>query len=225
MKLRWYSTKLKSDFDSFYQSILNRPYSGSGRGFEIIDFTTSKIFAKYIEKQVTRASVLDPYGDETTYDIVNFVVFNVAFNFSKRNPLLIKMIDPPRSTSGFFDTLNEIFLEPLGIESIKLNLEEFYQHISHLQRITDVKVTSLHVSKIPFNKNTFAKMELSSSTNAFLEFKEKYRSNSYQISKISMRCRHTKEEVFWEGTSSGLVNCSSALSDIIEKYISQSVFN
>ncbi len=225
MKIRWYNTKLKSDFETFYQLIINRPYSGIGRGFEIIDFTTSRILAKYIEKQVTRASVLDPYGDETTYDIVNFVVFNVEFNFSKRNPLLIKMIDPPRSTSGFFDVLNEMILEPLGIDPIKINLEDFYQYISHLERIADIRVTSLHVSKIPFNKNTFAKMELNSSTNAFLEFKEKYKSSSYQISKMSLKFRHAKEDVFWEGTSSGLMSCSPILSSIIERYISKSVLN
>lgn len=225
MKFRWYSTKLKSDFDTFYQLLLKRPYSGSGRGFEIIDFTTSKIVVKYIEKQMTRASVLDPYGDETTYDIVNFVVFNVEFNFSKRNPVLIKMIDPPRSTNGFFDALNEMVLEPIGLSSIKFNLEYFYQYISQLERIADIRVTSLHVSNIPFNKNTFAKMELNSSTNAFIEFKEKYKSNNYQISKISLRCRYAKEDIFWEGTSSGLVICSPILGVIIEKYINKLTFN
>jgi hypothetical protein len=216
---RWYLTSLAIEIDALYDLLLRKRYSGSGCGFEINEYSKKRISLKFIERIEIKEVVLDPSGDESVYSLVRFVVFEVDFFHDKGIKIVMKVKNPPRSMASFLDALRETTQFRVHISPIIVNVEDVYRSVIKNTGVTQVVVKKAILRDIPFNRHTSAKIELTSSANAFDEFKEKYKSDNYTLSRMFISARISGKDEFLDVSRSGIVKGSDGILHLAEKYL------
>lgn len=222
-KYRWYSSNIPLDVEALYQKLNERRYSGSGRGFELIDYAKNRVLAKFIEKRVQNEVVIDPYGEESTFKSIQYIVFTAEFVVLGGGVVLVRIANPPRSIKGFLNLLDEMVDGRVVMSVVSIDIIAFYQFIQRLKNVRQLKVTKAVVCNIPFNRNTSAKIELTSSSNAIEEFREKYRSENFSLAKIALTSRISGEDAFVEVSQNGSIVCSEQFLDVVDNYVGASL--
>ena len=209
--------------DTIYQSALSKAYSGDGSGVEVINYSLSNLELKYYEKQEIDSSFIDPNGTKVSQRLVKFLSYNVSL--TKIEPGILLEVTPlPRSIKGFIDLLLSSSSK-ITVKKSKFSILELYDNFITNYSIKNLAVKELDVFDIPINTNTFAAISMKSSSDAYIEFTEKYKSNLFSIKRIKMEVFNSGERKMWEVYSTGkLIGCENLVKSVKELIVKKEIW-
>lgn len=95
------------------------PFSDdTGDGFTLERVRNSVIEGRHFEKVVVSESVSDPFGKESTYELVTYR--DTSFRLSRSYPQ-IELRNPPRSIRGFVNRIAELMQFNVAVESLSVD--------------------------------------------------------------------------------------------------------
>jgi len=95
------------------------PFSDeAGDGFTLERVRNSVIEGRHFEKVVVNESVSDPFGNESTFELVTYR--DISFRLSRTYPQ-IELRNPPRSIRGFVNRLAEVMQFKVAVESLAVD--------------------------------------------------------------------------------------------------------
>lgn len=114
---------LNADWPISISSLAERlranPFSDEvGDGFTLERVRNSVIEGRYFEKIVVNESISDPFGKESTYELVTYR--DTSFRLSRAYPQ-IELRNPPRSIRAFVNRIAELMQFNVAVESLAVD--------------------------------------------------------------------------------------------------------
>ncbi len=144
------------------------------------------------------------------YKIVNF-----SLSIIDDGKYLIHLENSPRSTLDLFYNLENVIQSNLSLNLISINILDFIESLKYRDEIKQFKIKKAVFSGITITPKSRAKIEITSSQNALLDFKKKYNNNSFIIDKINCHFRFNGEEVSLELRKTGTISHSKKLLNVL----------
>lgn len=125
---------------------------------------------------------IDINGDESIFTFDYHIHQNFSFHFIKGRLFLI-IYEPNKYSKNLIEFLNSIFRLKLAFKTKKIDLDSFIQKTSHL---SNFQVHKARFNEISLSKNSKGSLDVTSSNNALLDFKQVFGEIYYDLSKVKV---------------------------------------
>lgn len=180
----------------------------------LTEFSDDSLSALYVEKIVTRETVLDLHGKESEIDVVRYPRYEFQIRrFGNDDVFLLLVFNPPRSLKGLVDFLNKVSGGNVFFRESKLSVDKFIDSAKSFKKIISLTVDRIKVRGIEVSRSSYADITVSSSGNAYHDLEYFLHDKSYKISNARMRVKTKFGLGKVEASSSGLLGIDEAVFD------------
>ncbi|WP_336431903.1 hypothetical protein [Providencia rettgeri] len=213
---KWYQLRVELSLLDIAEKIRDYTYGQLDPfGFDLISVYESSISVRYSEKFIHIDNFLNAYGEDVISETVRYKIVHFSISIVDDCKYLIHIENIPRSTLDLFNNLEEILHVNLSLSLVSIKILEFLDSLRNRDDIKQFKIKRAVFSGITITPKSRAKIEITSSQNALLDFENKYRTNSYVIDKINCNFRFDGDEVNLELRKSGTISHSKKLTSIL----------
>ncbi|EOE6194581.1 hypothetical protein ACKOZB_003289 [Vibrio parahaemolyticus] len=213
---KWYQLRTKLSISDISDKIRAYTYEQSDSfGFDLVSIRESSISVRYSEKFIHIDSFLNAYGEDVTSETVRYKIVNLSISIIDDGKYLIHLENSPRSTLDLFYNLEKVIQSNLSLSLISINILDFLESIKYKDEFKQFKIKKAVFSGITITPKSRAKIEITSSQNALLDFKKKYNNSSFIIDKINCHFRFNGEEVSLELRKTGTISHSKKLLSVL----------
>lgn len=213
---KWYQLRVELSLLDIAEKIRDYTYGQLDPfGFDLISVYESSISVRYSEKFIHIDNFLNAYGEDVISETVRYKIVHFSISIVDGCKYLIHIENIPRSTLDLFNNLEEILHVNISLSLVSIKILEFLDSLRDRDDIKQFKIKRAVFSGITITPKSRAKIEITSSQNALLDFENKYRTNSYVIDKINCNFRFDGDEVNLELRKSGTISHSKKLTSIL----------
>ncbi|WP_224164892.1 hypothetical protein [Vibrio penaeicida] len=124
-----------------------------------------------------------------------------------------------------FYNLEKVIQSDLSLSLISINILDFLESLKYRDEVKQFKIKKAVFSGITITPKSRAKIEITSSQNALLDFKEKYNNSSFIIDTINCHFRFNGEEVSLELRKTGTISHSKRLLNFLNDELLKKAIN
>ena len=225
-KLRWYRVGHDTDLRRVADSFQALGYSDDeGAGFEILDLKDRSVLGRYIERQVVKLEIRHPFGDVDEITSVKYVSFDFEIIEILSARFLLKIESPPASIKGFVARLAELFGMGFSISAVTFDIVGVLNYLEENETLSRYEIPKVSASSITLGKSSTAKVELTSSGNAYSDLSNEYGPGGYRLDKVLINARiHGDNEVL-EIARSGLASSTPGFQLLMDDYVKDVAFS
>lgn len=205
IKAKWLYSELPLTLIELARLMKEQQYSEEiGLGFLLSVSTASKLSGKYIEKQIQRSVVEDPFGEIMETESVSY--YTCQFNWSS-NSKYMYITNPPRSLRKFLNKLHDMTGLGLVLSEVNVVPERW---VSYLERSSDsLKVTQLSSYGIRVSQGATAKITVNGIKDIRDDFTTIISDKRYLIDSIKFKAEFGSLELLCELTRLGVCRLRS----------------
>jgi len=155
MRYKWLNVEWPVHIDQLASRMRALNFSSNqSHGFVIDKVRGDLIEARYVEKINFTDTVIDPFGNETKFDRIEYR--ESSFRITKASPTL-ELINAPRSLQALLSRLSEITDFEVSIEQLRVDVLQWAEEL--IKAIHGAgSLDSMQISKLELGKKTFAKI-------------------------------------------------------------------
>ncbi|CAG9000632.1 MAG: hypothetical protein CENE_02632 [Candidatus Celerinatantimonas neptuna] len=183
--------------------------------FDLVSLRESSISIRYSEQYLHIDSFLNAYGEDVTSETVRYKIVNFSVTVVDDDKYLIHIENSPRSTLELFNNFESVLQANFSLTLVSIKILEFLDSLRNRDDVKQFKIKKAVFSGITISSKSRAKIEITSSQNALLDFEGKYHISSYIIDKINCHFRFDGEEVCIELRKSGTISHSKKLTPVL----------
>lgn len=159
-----------------------------GYGYSAFEVDRHSIRAIYTEKNTVENTTVDPLGNEFTQVVTEYISMRFSLISLSTRLYLLCIYNPPKSIKNFTDKISSDLNYRIGLSSVDIDLNEFYQTLKRKTEISLLKLRKVKVSSLVINDNAKASIEVSSRKNAIDDLYELTRERKFKIDKMKINC-------------------------------------
>jgi hypothetical protein len=179
-KIRWLSAGWPLSISDISQKFLLNQYSeDKGKGFLLSSSGSKKISGRYIEKNMDKSLITDPFGNEQEFFTISYYIVQFHINSSSN---MLELTDPPRSLRKFISEMH--CLLGLGLELSEFNINPFIWLSNIEQKLAPMIVTNISSTGIRIADNGLAKISVSGKKDIRKEFEKIIHDKPHEIESI-----------------------------------------
>ncbi|OOE87115.1 hypothetical protein BZG73_02640 [Salinivibrio siamensis] len=214
IKAKWLYSELPLNLIELSRLMKEQQYSEeAGLGFLLSVSTSSKLSGKYVERQVQRSVVENPFGEVTEVESVNY--YTCQFNWISDSKYMY-ITNPPRSLRKFLNKLHDIIGLGLVLSEVNVAPEQW---VSYLEHSTDsLKVTRLSSYGIRVSHGATAKVTVNGVKDIRRDFTTIIADKRYLIDSAKFKAEFGSLELLCEFTRLGVCRLKTAnVSFVLDK--------
>ncbi|WP_305811144.1 hypothetical protein [Photobacterium leiognathi] len=217
---KWYQLRTKLSLTDISGRLRDYSYEQSDPfGFDLIRISDSSISIRYSEKFMHVDSFLNVYGEEVISETVRYKIINFSISIVDEDRYLIHIESSPRSILDFFYNFKMVLNTDISLNLVSIKILDFLESLKDRDDIKQFKIKKAIFSGITVTPKSKAKIEISSSQNALLDFEKKYHVNGYVVDKINCHFRFNGEDVSLELRKTGTFSHSKKLTSLLNNEI------
>lgn len=218
VKVKVLNVSMSPSMQSLADKLLSFPYSDEeGKGFDLEDFNGRYLSAKYVERVVSKETVIAPSGEESEIEVVRYLSYCFSLKRLGGERCLMFIFNPPRSLKPLVSSLSAFEFGALFFSAMKLDAECFMRKARNFPGFEVDKVDKVRVKGVQISSSTYADVAVSSSSEAYNDMKEFVGEKSYRVSNVRMSLRTNFGKGRFEVSSSGLLTVDeSLLEEVVE---------
>tara|TARA_R110002020_G_scaffold112613_3_gene259029 strand:+ start:121 stop:819 length:699 start_codon:yes stop_codon:yes gene_type:complete len=191
-------------------------YGSQGNSCTLTEFSDSSLSAVYVEKVVTRETIIDLQGKENVIDVVRYPRYEFQIQrFVKENEFLLLVFNPPRSLRGLIEFLVGVLDKNIYFRDSKISVDKFIELAKSSKDIESVTVDKVKVKGVEVSRTSYADITISSSFNAYHDLESFLDDKNYKISNARTRLKTKFGSGKVEVSSTGLLGIDEAVFDEI----------
>jgi hypothetical protein len=219
-RVRWFQARIPCAFEDVYQQFKSNQYTHEfGSGFEVLDYGSRALSARYMEKIIEKSVLINPFGEEEVVETVLYCVVEFKVVSIDKGRFIFKVVNAPKSIKRFVDKLYTLFAFGFVIDQMKFNVARFYDHFVEELKPNRLLIKKAKVSGVPLGDKSTARMEITSLSNAYEEFMLAYKDSKYHLDKICMSLRLSGCDALVEVSSSGAMRYPACIETDIDEFV------
>lgn len=177
-----------------------------GWGFNFLERTSQTISAYYIEKFVSKETIKDPFGDTSEIETIRYtnILFQLSHAISAPSEMVLEVASPPRSIRTLIQALSYCS-DRIFASDVNIPLLSVYKELSKQSR--EARIVRIRATKVPISINSIAKVEISSSNDAYVDYLNAFEDTEKFIDKIEIDKPYGPSSGTLELSRSGLICC------------------
>lgn len=181
-KIYLYKITSKKNIGQIYQSFEKYEAKEQKFSFHIESFNKDILEIRSSEKIKSKIKVLSPSGDISylEYETYQNIIFSI---FNHENNLYLALHNPPRSVRSFFNIFSILAGDGYSIEELVFNLGELAEYFTNNYNCS---IKFVEIEKVSLNHQSFANVEVYSSSNALKDLEDFIDKNNFNLSKITL---------------------------------------
>ncbi|MGP9500253.1 hypothetical protein [Halomonas sp. AOP43-D1-4] len=183
--------------------------------FTLTEFNENSVSAVYVEKVVTRETVIDLQGRESEVEVVRFPRYEFQLQKFGSDGFLLLVFNPPRSLKGLVDFLLKEVDGHIYFRESKVSVDDFIENAKSFDSILSVRADKIKAKGISISSSSYADVSVSSSLNAYVDLEEFLQEKKFKISSARLRVRTKFGSGKVEVSSSGLLGIDESVFDEI----------
>ncbi|MEZ8649544.1 hypothetical protein AB6D92_11245 [Vibrio splendidus] len=216
LRSKWNLLNIKVSISELVEQLVVSSFKDDAPyGFEVITFDNSQLVARYHEEYEHIDSYFDPLGKEEIVRSVRYKFVNVRFRFLGDGKYLVQLENLPRTSISLFMNLKIALETDISVSDVKFDIESLLETISTNEDVRQFKVKQASFSSIYLNEKSRAKLEITSTKNALVEFRNSFDYKKYAIDKVKCDFRLNGESLYLELRRSGVISHSKSLVDLL----------
>lgn len=157
MRIKWLSANISDDLIlNLKRKMLSFDYDDNSDGFRLEAAEHGKLVGKYIIKKDVVSTALDPFGNEYSFNIIQYDIYR--FIIQNLSPQII-LIDPPRAVNVFLNKLSYLTSYEIEISQIDIDINMWLLDVCNIYK--SAKVIKFISSGIMLSNTTMGKIILS----------------------------------------------------------------
>ncbi|AZE92336.1 hypothetical protein C4J96_0185 [Pseudomonas orientalis] len=187
--------------------------SNEHHGFVIDKVRDGLIEARYIEKVYFTDLIVDPFGNETTFDRIEYR--ESAFRITQAPPTL-ELINAPRSPQALLNRLSEITDFEASIEQLQVDVISWADEL--IKTIDGAgSFDSMQISKLELGNKTFAKILVTGEQDIKEVSALLVGGRRHVVEKVRIRLHNPlKGSIVLSGSGAATINSSDFECDIVQ---------
>lgn len=126
--------------------LLNKYTEETGEGYVLNKLRESYISGRYIQRKYQVIDVVDPYGNKSEVEVINYL--SIFFTIFESKDWFIEIENPGRSITPFINSLSKIFGFGFHITELSMDLEKILTTLdiefgSH--RLSKIEITNINL--------------------------------------------------------------------------------
>ena len=225
---RYYRIFLASEFDGLADTLNAAGFTEeNGAGFRLHSILGGKIIGSFVESKIRAEVFVDPYGKESTREIVSYPT--IAFELSPLKlqgwDYLLRIENPPSSLKRFVNELQKIFGVQFSIAPRKIEVERICQKVSSSKKYFRFRITSIWAKEIPLGDlaaGVRMSVKIQSPGNAYSDYVNLLRPIAHQIEGIKIESKRddpSSGRKYVEFRRAGGLLYTSDMADFVEELI------
>jgi hypothetical protein len=169
---------------------------------------------KYTEKNTVNEVVISPSGEQESIKYYRYTSF--FFELIKADPgrFLINVSEPPRSLKNFLNRITHAGSSQLYFGNITIDVNTFIKGFKEQYNVSRLLISKAIVDKVAISNASQARLEITSSQNAYQDFIEKFGGRDHILVKIIASFMLDGRLIKFEITRSGLLSVDESATDI-----------
>lgn len=165
-------------------SILIKSKSGNGLGCSLLNikYDDTSFLSTFYQEVKRHEKTVDLNGDENIFTFNYYIHQNFSFHFIKSRIFLI-IQEPNKYSKNLIDFLSSIFKLKLSFKTKKIDLNNFIQKA---EKLPQFQILKARFNEISLSKNSKASLEVTSSNNALIDFKNVFGNIYYDLARIKV---------------------------------------
>ena len=223
-RIKWISATIPKSIIEILEVFQNNLISHSNtNGFRVINYVEneleSSIEALFYEKITKTERSQNPFEDIEPITITRYQRTRFIVTHRAGDTYIIKLIDPPKSSKGLITKIYKIFGFGVVTSPAQLDISDTYNTIIKELSPATIKVPKLTITQVPFGSRATAKIEITSATNAYDSYKQKYDNKYIKVNKITIVINFQGSIEKIEINSLGITSTSDKFSKLINPLI------
>lgn len=198
---------MKSDinFNSLVKKIVATPFlNDTNKGFNPLEREPDSLEAVFIERIKRTISIIDPYGNEESQEIADYI--RIKFRLiNYDNYVLLVLENPPRSKKNFFRFLVKNIDSMLTLDSAQFNVPEILEDIKRSFSATTTIVEKANVSRVLLSPSGSGKIEVKSNMDAIDEIRKLLGGKDFFVDRITCTIKNRESKKKLTLVSSGQI--------------------
>ncbi|MGR5078840.1 hypothetical protein [Photobacterium swingsii] len=184
-------------------------------GFDVINNSDKSITIRYSERYFHTESFLNVYGDvvideSVRYKVVTFNMIPISDGF-----FLIHMENTPRSSLELFSNFETVIESAISVSTVLFNVMNLLEMIRERSDVRQFKIKKAVFSGITLTPKSRAKIEVTSTGDALIDFNKKHKSEAFIIDKLNCHFRLDSKDLTLELRKTGVISHSKQLTSIL----------
>jgi len=183
-RARWFNAEWTASIRSLANRIKAVPFTKDGfDGFVLDRVRDNAIEARYVEKLVFQEKIVDPFGNEESFERVSYR--QTAFSIFSSFPSL-QLLDSPRNTEGFTSKLLELSKFDLAISPLSVDALSWAICLEKkLNR--EVYIDSLRIAGLQLENGVVAKVHVRGDRDVRDALKPIIKGRTYTLENVQLR--------------------------------------
>ncbi|WP_122499494.1 hypothetical protein [Pseudomonas viridiflava] len=186
MRYRWLNVEWPVNVTSLASRMKTLAFSeNQSHGFFVDKMRDELIEARYFEKISFTETITDPFGNETTFDRIEYR--EASFRITESQPTL-ELINAPRSVQALLNRFSEITDFAVSIEPIHIDVLSWAGEL--LKSIDGAgNLDSMQISKVDLGNKAFAKILITGEQDIKSASAELIRDRKHIVEKVRIRLK------------------------------------
>lgn len=220
IRLKWIILRTNATLDDLAEIFVRHEFSkDNSSGFQINLVNNENIEGEFIQRSLQREVIYRPDSSEDVVEIERFSYLNFKLSYVKDDFYLVEVKNPPRILSDFLNYIHARLSHNLIADSVELDVMKVLELIKKKEDFTSVKIKKIKVSSIALNLRTVASIEIQSHENAYQEFIDNFRFESFSIDYIKLIAKYNGNTVNLlikkTGLTTDIIEIGNVVKDII----------
>jgi len=173
-RLKWFELLTDVKLPDISIALQERRFrrQGSSCGFEIIETSSDKMSARFIQEEKLTETVIDPFGQEISNSFVRYshFLFSVV---QGRERLLLRVHSGPRSLRVFIGELSSALNGDIALSEIHVDIEAFVLMFKKIPSVRKLRVTQAVFYDVPITESSTGRVLIASQRNAIEDFNQR----------------------------------------------------
>ncbi len=214
-KVKWLYYELPIPILKLSELLIANQYSEYlGEGFLLSKSTGKTIAGRYIEKNISKTIIQDPFGNEVENPVTTYYVCNFSLDI---NSNLLCIYDPPRTLRRFISKLHSMV--GLGLVLSDITVDPLALILDLEKEVGKTKITHISSYGIRVEKAGLAKISVSGKKDIRSEFESITRSIKFKTESVRFQFQYNNHSVTGSFSKTGLFQLNSpSVSELISKF-------
>lgn len=213
-KIKWIRLTSDLEFKSIRECLHQNLFiEDENVGFKVIDVSATSMDVQFFEKINVSEVVIGTNGEEENIVFWKIVSFYFSIIKCGVSGYLIRLDNPPRTLKGFSKKIVDVLGGAIDAMTIDLKRLIFlFEQDDHVSRLV---INNVLIGDVKFTQESTSKIELSSSKDAYLQFKDHFFDIGHEI--YRMRCSLSIDGIsgVLEVSKTAMFNLDESVFDLI----------
>ena len=162
--------------------IMSKKYKNRECSLLNIKYDDTSFLSTFYQEVKRQEKSIDLNGEENIFSFNYYVHQNFSFHSIKNRVFLI-INEPNKYSKNLLEFLNSIFRLKLSFKTKKIDLNNF---VKKAENLSQFQILKARFNEISLSKNSKGSLEVTSSTNALLDFKRVFGDIYYDLSRVKV---------------------------------------